>query len=38
MLPSSFTVALEYGDIDEMFSNWFLVNSDNVNVVHVIDL
>lgn len=37
MLPSSFTVAIEYGDIDEMFSNLFLVNSDNVNAVHEID-
>lgn len=38
MLPSSFTVTIEYGDIDEVFSNLFLVNSSNVNAVHVIDL
>lgn len=38
MLPASFTVAIECGDIDEMFSNLFLVSSDNVNAAHEIDL
>lgn len=38
MLRSSFTVAIEYGVIDEVLSSLFLVNSDIVNAVHVIDL